>query len=362
MGEIGIGTAVDALTDLSSLFAEINAELDTVVPLGDTSGLPQIPIGSAPEVGVATPVGLGIHWLPSIDVDTPYTGATDVPAWSDVFGWAVAVANGEIGVGSTATPASTAHVTKAVHTAMGTTIKALSGFINHAVAQEVQDVRSLFQVDVWVASAANVTARAQAARIAVLEAQMNAVLTLAIPSLQAQVVKAEHDAFQLALNAVTLSNKWAVDNVLRPLETQRAADVANTTAQIKSSAHATLTTALASDAAVAAAAAGALAPVASAVKTLLAENEACVKPMCDLLGPKSPLGNLLKGLKIAALLALLAEIANLDEAGLEHLISALVSISGGIIGDFETMFVGGAGTLGQVATTAAGQVGADLNG
>jgi len=92
--------------------------------------------------------------------------------------------------------------------------------------------------------------------------------------------------------------------------------------------------------AVATAVAVSLEPIArtlTQVKTQLAkineEIDTCVIPMCDTMGPKTDLGKLLKGLKVAKWLAIFAALETIDVKDLEALALAVAGTEGKL-GDF----------------------------
>jgi hypothetical protein len=93
------------------------------------------------------------------------------------------------------------------------------------------------------------------------------------------------------------------------------------------------------------AAVAALAAVVAAI-TDFVDN--CGQPMCDVMGPKTDLGKLLKGLQAALLAADLAALLAMDEAELEATIAKLVTRGGQAISAFDEFFVGGTETIGDV--------------
>lgn len=86
------------------------------------------------------------------------------------------------------------------------------------------------------------------------------------------------------------------------------------------------------------------------VDVILSHFETCVNDMCATMGPSTPLGKFLKALALASDAALIYELANLDQHGIEGLLRSFQSLSGGIIDKFDQLFLGGGGTLLDIAT------------
>lgn len=74
------------------------------------------------------------------------------------------------------------------------------------------------------------------------------------------------------------------------------------------------------------------------VTNLQTESDECVKPMCSTMGPKSPLGSLLKGIDFAKWIALFALLENMTIADLERLAVTIGGLAGGV-GDAITQYV-----------------------
>jgi len=192
------------------------------------------------------------------------------------------------------------------------------------------------------------------ARLNRQRATIRAILDLAIPSLQAQIIAARTFSYQLSLNTAQAMKVWTYESIFVPLATEIATErVARQKVDHRiitqdiPAVHADLLTKLAATTAIATGAA----TVAAKVATWVAE---CGGPMCDAMGPKTDLGKLLKLIHVAGMLALIAELAALDEHGLESLLAGLQRIGAGVIDDFDTLFVGGGGTLGETITRAGG--------
>jgi hypothetical protein len=73
--------------------------------------------------------------------------------------------------------------------------------------------------------------------------------------------------------------------------------------------------------------------------------------MCQTMGPKTDLGKFLKALKIAEFAAFLIELGNLNEHGIEGLLSDLQHWGAHVIKTFDNLFVSGGGTLADVISS-----------
>lgn len=295
----------DVITDWEPFLAMLELEMGTLDPLGET------PPGGTLALQVA-PLAEAPTFAPQADPPVPYTGPGLAPTWADVADWAILQTHQQMGAPSTTVNASTADLQVATDTAIGNTVKAMSGFVNQTIHKEQHDIAFLYRVIVAVAQHQDAAQRRALARIATLEAQMQAILTLAIPSLQAQILHAEQVAFNEAVAGAQAAESWAVEHIFRPLEEQLAQQRAQTKVQIDTAAHQTLQTALIHDGLIAAAGAAALAPVRTAVATLVDEAEKCGKPICAQFGPQTLMSSLLKKLLEGGILALLAGFALAD--------------------------------------------------
>lgn len=231
--------------------------------------------------------------------------------------------------------------------ALGTYINLLQEFVTKGGAATMRnDLRLRNAVDT-VEQITHSTDERQGARLAAIE-------LLAIPSLQAQITNARGFAYQLALATVKAMQVWTTEHIFIPLATATATERITREAQIKKITQTDipdLRSELLAKLAPVAAAAAAASTIAAKVATWVDD---CGAPMCETMGPKTDLGKLLKGLKLASTLALLAELAALDENGIEQLLRGLQSLSKGVISEFDQLFVGGGETLGQTITGAGG--------
>lgn len=272
---------------------------------------------------------------PEPDPTVQYPGQGAKALWDDVWKYSKSVLSyfGRSGGGL-------AYVTTdMLNNAVDDTLKAahwsLSGFINQStqLAIDAQNWTS-HQLD---ALDANIGAIYQYFddRINGLRAFQQAVEALALPSLQAQILQLRHDmnlGFQF--NSA-VDRAWSIDNIFRPL-TDTIGQVARdipiwsegayeraklyTDDAVQGLGLRTLTQ---------------LVPLAVAVKALETFKDECAQPMCDTMGPKTDLGKLLKGLKVAGEIAALTAILQMNEHDLANLIHAVTSHLAAVVGDIE---------------------------
>lgn len=172
-----------------------------------------------------------------------------------------------------------------------------------------------------------------------------------IPHLQLELQAVRASVATTAQGVIRVMQVWTTNNVYIPLQHQIAVERVTRTQQVRTITQTDLPALehrLDAKLAPTIATVAAIAPVVVGLAKWVAD---CGEPMCQTQGPKTDLGKLLKGLKIAALAAFLAELAALDENGLDGLISSITKLSGGILDDFESVFMGG-GTLGGTAARA----------
>lgn len=91
---------------------------------------------------------------------------------------------------------------------------------------------------------------------------------------------------------------------------------------------------------------GLVAGVAAAALTFV---EGCGKSMCDVFGPSTDIGKLFKALQAAELLLVLHELGDMDEAKVQQYLRDLAGRMGHIISTVDDVFVGGGGTLRDIA-------------
>lgn len=284
--------------------------------------------------------------MPEADPTVQYPGQGAVALWNDVWHYSKSILSYFGRHGPSVAYITTDNLNQAIDDTLRASINSLSGFINQA-AQLAVDAQNWAGMELDALSA-NIGAIYQYFdnRITALEHGAWAVERLALPSLQAQIDNLRHD-MGLGFQYNSLADRgWAIDNIFRPL-TDEIGNVARdipiwsegayerakgyTDQTVGALGLRTLTQ---------------LVPLTLAVKALQTESEQCTQPMCETIGPKTDLGKLLKGLQLAAGVALFAELANLDEAKLADLITSIGSKAAALVGEFETGFVQQGETIG----------------
>jgi hypothetical protein len=177
-----------------------------------------------------------------------------------------------------------------------------------------------------------------------------------IPTLEMQQIQTRQYIAAVIPATTQAIESWVIRNTYIPLhqrilqeDIERHAD----TAQIRNTAIPTALQPLQHNITSVAAIATTALAAANAVKTWIDD---CGAPMCDALGPKSKLGNLLKALE--PLLALLAgvEVAHLTEHDLESLADKLASVDMSSLTSFMDAFVEGGETVGTAAGDILGEL------
>jgi hypothetical protein len=142
---------------------------------------------------------------------------------------------------------------------------------------------------------------------------------------------------------------WAIDNIYHPLlnEIERVRrDVTDWLAGSIDAVWNEMQRLIHSETAQRLAAVAALAGIVAGLAEWVRE---CGDHMCQLIGPKTDLGKILKALDTAAIVAAIAEVSTWDESDLQGALRTLRGISRGVIGDVESFFTGG-GTIGDIVT------------
>jgi len=141
---------------------------------------------------------------------------------------------------------------------------------------------------------------------------------------------------------------WAIDHIYNPLD----ADIRNVETWVEARVDSAIDT-LRGDIAEAVhnealQRLAAIAGIAAAVSAIASWVDDCGEPMCQTLGPKTDLGKILKALSVATDLALFAELANLDEAQLQQLLSGVAGWGGRVVTAFDDTFIESGGRLRDV--------------
>lgn len=299
------------------------------------------------------PIKLDPAQIPLIGDPKLYPKRREFLEWSDVWEFAKAGYNkifyGGTRISEFITPADLETAMDAVTSEV---IKSLSGFINEAFiyATNVANVVALEQENQrYNQLQENLRLESQ---IAEAQAKVDAILALAIPSLQAQITQTQHDAQAYAMYAALSERQWNIDHIFTPLYEGIFKVQASATAQVadvKASIPEIVRTVVPSLGLATSAALNTVAAKATAVASWVDD---CGEPMCQTVGPKTDLGKALKAFKAAEWLLLLAELAALDKGGIEGLIRSVQGSAHRILDVFAELFVGGSGHLGGTLTKA----------
>lgn len=298
------------------------------------------------SVGAATPKP-SLASVPAPDPQIIFHGGGVTPAWSDVHQWASDTARADNGPIQTASTVTGEQVQRAIDVGIGTTIKALGGYISgltETIAWLSRATRA--RIDAVQLALFNVASNLNA-RLTRVEQTVGLILKLAIPSLQYQITLEKHNR-QIEIQRELEAERQRVrDNVYVPLnaDIQRNQIEANTKIQAVHDGVPAQVMALAP--ALLAPAFAAITALGSRVGALEAESEACVRPMCSVMGPNTDLGKFLKALKIAEWIALLAELAAIRADGLDGLLGEIEGWAQTAVNDFESVFFTGGKTLGE---------------
>lgn len=320
--------------DIAWIDSEIAAMLSGVtnVPGGDVSTLPP----------------LQLQWVPVADAPVEYSGSGAQPNWNDVYTYTSREIHANVSdlpIGQAINGQAALHVADVT---AGETIKSVSGFLNQTVGliaevhQSVSQQLDQLSVNIGAISAIN------DARFARIEGTVSAILAYAIPSLQAQITHLRHDLPLYVEYAALSERQWTIAHVLQPLQQQITANrVQAKTYTDAKSAHVldAATHAVTQEAAVRAAETAALG---LAVKKLTDFVDKCGEPMCQTMGPNTPLGKLLKALGSLATLAAIADLLSLTFPELEARLSEAIQHVVGLVTSFEGYFSDTSRTLGDI--------------
>lgn len=291
---------------------------------------------------------------PPQDPDAHYPGQGAVQLWNDVWHYGKSIVNyfGRSRGGASYVLSTT--LDEAIDGAIGATIKSLSGYINRA-AQIGLDAQQWSSMELDAMSS-NIGAIYQYFddHVKFLERAVVQIEQNELPAVRESVAQLRHDMLAgFAFNSAA-DRGWAVDNILHPLEETIFNVAADVPVQAE---HAYERAKLYTDDAVNALGLrtlAAFAPVHLAISALQKESEDCTQPMCEAMGPKTDLGKLLKGLKVAEWAALLATIAAARETDIDGALTFLSHQAGHYISTFEDTFVTGGGTIGQTVADLVG--------
>lgn len=275
------------------------------------------------------------------------------PDWSDVFDYTWLRIEGiALPPSPDSQPVTRAEMAKAIAGAVGESQKAMSGFVNTAYEAALETWTWTAQVLSELLTDLPHLYGNLVDDIAQVRATLEAITKLAIPNLQAQLTQQWENTVRAFQYNSAVDRAWATDNIYKPLHEnigqvaeqipvwangayQRANDY--TDAKVGALGLATLSS---------------LVPIAQAVSALQQEAEECTKPMCDTMGPKTDLGKLLKGLNIAALVALFASLGATTADDINGIVGQFGAEVLHAITTFDDLFVEGGATLAHTIASA----------
>lgn len=293
--------------------------------------------------------------IPRPDTPYTYTGEGVQPTWGDVYSAAEAqYTKDALLPQQDPNDATVKWVMRADRVAIGSALKAMSGFINRVSQEAVAGDNAVLSTVSQITFNLIGTIGAIVVRLETLERFADFVDKFTIPNLQAQITQNLAKAFTFALAAQQNAEAYARNDVFLPLY----AEVLKVQPAIDASAHQVTQTAHADTQLQVATLAAAVGTVVTGLRTqiaaLQAENDNCTKPMCETMGPNTSLGKFLKGLNLAADAALIAELLALNENDLANLIRQVVAKLAGVVNDFEQFETSGSETVAGLIKAAGG--------
>lgn len=321
-----------------------------VVPVPVPVPVPPPPIiPGAP--GIPGPT-IGPISIPSIPTSIPvvgpaieFIGNAEHAVWDNVWGWVKGAAQIEL---SDVIDVADIFVDKAVRITeeyVGKQLAALSGFINDAfdfasaVGSTVAD--DAWQTSLWLWEDIKYL---DAAAYTIL-ADVVGIEGHAIPDIIKRLLTLETNTWGLVGGAVAGVEAWAIDNIYGPLDAKIEREIAGVRTDVWNLTGAWVDNLLDDINAEALKRAAAIAGVTAAVAAVSAWVVDCGEPMCQTLGPKTDLGKLLKGLKLATELAALTALLEMDEGDLADLIHSITARMAAILDDVEQFLSPGGETV-----------------
>lgn len=321
------------------------------------TAVPAVPVTMIGDVPIPVDVPLP---LPPISLPDPgpiitFIGKGEHAVWDNVWDWvknkaapaAGHVIQGEIGLGQ--------DIINAVESYGGHLLQSVSGFINQAydfASMLANDVNT-FAIDVAIGLSQQI--QSIDGEIGGIIDEIYSIDQIIVPGLEGEIKQLGIDALTWTAIAADGVKSWAIDHISDPL----AALIEGVNADIRADVHDGLTRVLSEaesftnrKVATLAAEVASLAVAVDAVTTFV---DNCGEPMCQTMGPNTPLGKLLKGLALAANAALLAAVLDMNEQELADAVTAMIGKFGNIVGDFEDFFAPGGEKLSHVVTAVLGQ-------
>lgn len=290
------------------------------------------------------------NYIPPPDMPNFFTGEGTKPAWEEVAKWAIdnnILHKKPVSISDQIGPIQ---VRGETDSAIGQSVKALSGFINRSVQLSIDLARAL-QIQAAIKALPQAVENfLRDVRIMQLEGKVALLEGNAIPALMAEIAHLRHDAQTMANAASLQAIDYITENQTKPI--LHTIDTNSNIARLQAATAQNNATDVAKVLHVDAIlhAATALAPVATAVAGIAKDVEECLVPMCETMGPKTDLGKLLKALKIAEWALIIAELAALKAGGLDELLDDIQRWGATAIRDFESVFFEGGKSLGAVIT------------
>lgn len=282
---------------------------------------------------------------PAPDPDVKYPGEGAVKLWNDVYHYGTSIVHYFTrGRGGTSYVMSD-QLDEAIDGAIGATVKSLSGFINRAaqIGLDAQQWSSI-QLDAMSANIGAIYGYFDQ-RVSELERIQNALVHNYVPLVAGEVAQLRDDMLAGFKFNSAADRQWSIDNIYRPLEENIGKVQAQALTWADNAYDRATSYADRADDALGLNVLRGIAPTIAAVAALQTESDECVKPMCDTFGPKTDIGKLLKGLKLAGEIAALTAIMQMDAGDLGQLIHAVTTRLAVLVGDLEQFFGPGGETV-----------------
>lgn len=285
--------------------------------------------------------------LPSPAPVIQYLSRAEHAVWDDVWGWVKGSAEKVYQIGGQVVSKAVAEAVPVVEAFVGQELKAISGFINDVYDFASAGINDAIAFATSIEGAIYADLANAWITIATIGGQVDQILTGDLASILEEIARISGSIEPRILDGLANVETWAIDNLYHPLLT----DIVTTAGEIYDTIDRTaewVTAEIESQLKVERLARiAAITGIFAEVITLAKWVEECGAPMCESIGPKTDLGKLFKALSVAEGALLLTQLANLDEAGINSLLRGLSSLAEGVVGDFETFFVGGGDTIGE---------------
>lgn len=279
--------------------------------------------------------------VPIPDAPVIYSGPGAVPTWADVHNWTVGETHAHTPDLQTSQPASGAQVARALDVATGSMIKSLGGFINQAFNVDVLATNIVQQRITDVETVVAAISAAQNGVDVGIRNELNLIANTALPQIRTEIAKLQ--AMRAVDNAdvIKIIQVWTTENIFNPIEKQLAelkesipgqikAEQPDISAEVKSLVESAIAPTVAT-----------VAALGTQVASLAEESTECVTPMCDVMGPKTNLGKLLKGLNLVADAALIAKLLEMTPEQLADFFRSVIAHFAKLATAFETYFAPG---------------------